>query len=469
MCVLRELRMHTSNSARLRSPWRVAGFSALLLAAVCAALPTIFAGAAEAADESVVVTDSAGPLLTGWNRTLELAKHDPERGALRSVDVTIKATTSGSIQSENISNQDAQIGGTLAAEVAFSSQAPIEGTLQPSIERVETAAPDDGSLDYEGSSGRTWQDLESGQAIWTQSFDSEADLAAFQGDGNVAIDVQARTRTRVAPENSSKVQTFAQVTVTVEYHVRQPSVSGYFWNDANENGTQDQGEPGIPGIVAMLVSNGQVVSSASSGSAGGFRISPVPSGDYELVLGQPLGYKAITGPDNLKVGESGVVVPVTVKSDNVRIDVGFAASSAEGVAPTKRSDATTTTTSAVASSSAAPTSTTSTPAATTTTKASATTALATSTSTTTTQRTATTSTTDQTNATAATATSGPRSGSGTGGADAEVAGASEQAAGTAANGLAATGSAERSLYVASLLLLMVGLGCMIVSANARRS
>lgn len=486
ICVLYESTMRSIGSDRGRNIWRIAGLMAMAMAAICAALPTLLAGAAEAAQESVVVTDSAGPLLTGWNRRLDLALHNPERGTLDSVDITVTALASGSIKAENVTDADAEIGGALAAEVAFGSPGrPISGALEPSIERLDNVASDDGSLDYQGAAGRTWDDLESDPATWTTTIDDPDQLDTFVGQGTFGIDVQARTRTRVVPEGSSRVQTFAAVEVTVEYHVRQPGISGFFWNDTNDNGRQDNGELGIPGVMVMLVSDGEVVSSASSGSAGGFRISPVPAGDYELVLGQPIGYRASSGPEGLRIDEGGVAVPVSVTSENVRIDVGFEAG-VNQIADSGSDTATTSTTAASATStstsSPAASSTTVGPGASTTTSrvAAATTTSTRPASTTTRVRAEVTTTSSAVaGSSAATTTTVTRSSgadtsttqSGGGGTSnvtgPQVAGASEQAAGVDGEALATTGSAQRSLYVASLLLLMVGLGCMIVSRNAR--
>jgi hypothetical protein len=71
-----------------------------------------------------------------------------------------------------------------------------------------------------------------------------------------------------------------------------PAVIGDFvWNDLNENGIQDEGEPGLNGIKVMLYTcDGLLVDSTMSDSGGMYAFDGLEAGDYYLQFFNPFGY-----------------------------------------------------------------------------------------------------------------------------------------------------------------------------------
>ena len=69
------------------------------------------------------------------------------------------------------------------------------------------------------------------------------------------------------------------------------AITGVVYVDTNLNGKQDPGEPGVPGVtVALQHADGTPITTAVTGSDGGY-IFPVPgAGDYLVVETQPAGY-----------------------------------------------------------------------------------------------------------------------------------------------------------------------------------
>nr|WP_255696655.1 SdrD B-like domain-containing protein [Sandaracinobacteroides sayramensis] len=90
---------------------------------------------------------------------------------------------------------------------------------------------------------------------------------------------------------------------------------GTVYVDLDNNGVQDPGEPGIPGVTVELQRpDGTVVQSVTTGPDGRYDFAEIEAGDYVIVEKQPAGYGE--GPENpgnrvpLKVGVDQPVTPV---------------------------------------------------------------------------------------------------------------------------------------------------------------
>lgn len=85
------------------------------------------------------------------------------------------------------------------------------------------------------------------------------------------------------------------------------SLDGYAWNDANNNGIRDAGEPGMSGVpVTLWDSNGNAIASTTTGSDGHYQFNSVASGDYRVTF---------TPPTNFGFGPTNVGGDPTVDSD----------------------------------------------------------------------------------------------------------------------------------------------------------
>lgn len=67
------------------------------------------------------------------------------------------------------------------------------------------------------------------------------------------------------------------------------------WADLDHNGLQDDGEPGVAGVIVQLWQNGLLVAQTNTDGFGRYRFAGLPSGKYSLRVTNPAGY-AITTP-----------------------------------------------------------------------------------------------------------------------------------------------------------------------------
>ena len=100
------------------------------------------------------------------------------------------------------------------------------------------------------------------------------------------------------------------------------SVGNFVWNDLDQDGVQDVGEPGIPGVTVMLSSGATTVTDAN----GSYLFSGLAAGTYTVSLTPPAGYTASptgTGtPATDSNNGAGTSVTLTTGLDDT-IDFGF--------------------------------------------------------------------------------------------------------------------------------------------------
>ncbi len=74
--------------------------------------------------------------------------------------------------------------------------------------------------------------------------------------------------------------------------VLEPIVIGDFvWNDLNDNGIQDPGEPGVPGVIInVLDDEGNIVASDVTDANGNYLIEITEPGEYQVQFIAPLGF-----------------------------------------------------------------------------------------------------------------------------------------------------------------------------------
>lgn len=81
------------------------------------------------------------------------------------------------------------------------------------------------------------------------------------------------------------------------------SIGDYVWNDSNQNGIQDTGENGIPGVtVRLLDNNGNQLETTTTDNSGYYLFDNLPEGTYEVDFIQPTGYTP--SPDNQGVDDT---------------------------------------------------------------------------------------------------------------------------------------------------------------------
>lgn len=108
------------------------------------------------------------------------------------------------------------------------------------------------------------------------------------------------------------------------------SIGDRVWNDLNQDGIQDAGEPGLPGIEVRLSSDGSPIGSAMTDGHGNYGFQGLCPGNYTVEVVTPNGFANAPTLGTTDVGldsdESGVVVSLGLNENNATIDFGLFAS-----------------------------------------------------------------------------------------------------------------------------------------------
>ena len=159
-----------------------------------------------------------------------------------------------------------------------------------------------------------------------------ADLAA----GDYIVDVDAPSGfTLTTPPEPRPVTVAAGDTVTdADFGYRQTvielgTIGDFVWNDLNQNGIQDAGEPGLAGVTVELQdSAGNTLASTSTDADGLYNFANLTAGDYRIEFITPDGFDASPrqqGNDSAIDSDALVsdVVTLTAGENNTTIDAGF--------------------------------------------------------------------------------------------------------------------------------------------------
>ncbi|WP_407354988.1 SdrD B-like domain-containing protein [Methanolobus sp. WCC5] len=69
------------------------------------------------------------------------------------------------------------------------------------------------------------------------------------------------------------------------------AVGNFVWLDGNNNGIQENGESGIPGVIVELYTcSGQLVANTTTDGTGFYEFTGLDAGDYKIVFIKPTGY-----------------------------------------------------------------------------------------------------------------------------------------------------------------------------------
>jgi len=105
------------------------------------------------------------------------------------------------------------------------------------------------------------------------------------------------------------------------------SIGDRVWNDLNNNGVQDAGEPGMSGVPVRLNRNGSLVASTVTDGSGNYSFLGLCPGTYSVEVDAPAGFNpspTFGTPDTaLDSDVSGVTVPLALNEHNPTIDFGF--------------------------------------------------------------------------------------------------------------------------------------------------
>ena len=104
------------------------------------------------------------------------------------------------------------------------------------------------------------------------------------------------------------------------------SVGDFVWNDINQNGIQEAGEPGIVGVTVRLVNatTNAIIATTTTDAAGNYIFNDVPAGNYLVDFVTPAGYTTTTKL-NSNVAASGTdsdVDPATSRTATFALAAG---------------------------------------------------------------------------------------------------------------------------------------------------
>jgi uncharacterized repeat protein (TIGR01451 family) len=126
--------------------------------------------------------------------------------------------------------------------------------------------------------------------------DNNDDGSALTGQGLVSRGITLQPGAE--PVNDG--DTDANSNLTVDFGVFQPASLGDFvWNDGNNNGVQDQGEPGVPGVVATIYATGSTtpIGTITIGPDGNYLFTNLIPGSYYVVFSNLPTNLTFTGQD----------------------------------------------------------------------------------------------------------------------------------------------------------------------------
>ena len=251
---------------------------------------------------------------TDWTATMSVPQFDPSLGTLTAVEITNSDPIKNSIRVENLDTAADTIHVTVTGDLTLSGPGLASLISNLSADQTFNATAFDGSIDFGGTSGHTF-DPQTVNGSNSKTLTDASDLALYTGTGTVDI-TEATHASSMATGSANllvQVNTTAAATVTVIYHyiptnslqpgkytivqtsdppgyldgqdtagnvtpipnsagtdvihvtlgntdltnndfgeIKPATLSGFVYVDANNNGTKDAGETGIAGVTVNL-------------------------------------------------------------------------------------------------------------------------------------------------------------------------------------------------------------------------
>lgn len=193
-------------------------------------------------------------------------------------------------------------GAALASQTTSSGGAYLFTNLPTGTYVVEVATP----TGYRSSTGLQTSATGPYEGVATP----DPDLVAVDADDNgTATDasgtvVRSRAVTLGAFEPTGEPATpghpdateDTRSNATVDFGFFRPmSIGNLVWDDVDDSGTVDSGEPGLPGVPVLLRQGGDVIASTTTDLDGHYLFTLLAAGQYELEVTAPVGYQSSTG------------------------------------------------------------------------------------------------------------------------------------------------------------------------------
>lgn len=191
--------------------------------------PAIQAG--QFCDRAVVeptATDWGTPASIEYPKYVPLRQFDPALGVLNSIVITVRGTLSGQIGVESLDSAPTHTVAILAADLTLCCPigTPLIHTTLAETDEAELAEYD-GTTDFAGPSGISWDDL-GGVEVATHTLTDPASFACYIGTGDALFAAKAEGKsTATGPGNViSSIQTIAGVEVEICYNYAEPGDEG---------------------------------------------------------------------------------------------------------------------------------------------------------------------------------------------------------------------------------------------------
>lgn len=199
-------------------------FSIQFAAAILVAFTAPITAVQAATLTTVKYESSVNVQKTNFNKFVTLLKFDPKLGELQKVFVQLGSEVQGSIQLENLDAEPADVTANLSAEVSLlKPDKSILLTTLPTASIAKSFAADDGTQDFSGLSGATYNNLSNSKTAST-SFTS--DFGLFIGSDTLTLPVTAVAKSSgTGAGNLAQIfQTLAgaKVEVVYEYYIKKP-------------------------------------------------------------------------------------------------------------------------------------------------------------------------------------------------------------------------------------------------------
>lgn len=295
--------------------------------------------------------------ITNWSKGLSLPQFDPALGTLTSVQITSAGTFLSDIAFESKDSGASVISATVSGNLTLNGPGVL--SLLTSIMGANqsfSAGAFDGVIDFAGTSGHDFANgsasgsnsitltdpsvLNSYIGLGSVSFtDSAVATSSASGAGNLITQISTQAGAQVnivytyTPSNYYTVVQTAEPAGFIDGkesangavlpnsintdvipiafvgtssfnnnfgELTPPSLSGYIYFDANNNGAKDPGEQGIAGATVALTGtsdSGPVAIVATTGADGSYSFTNLRPGTYTLKENTPTGY--LDGKDAL--------------------------------------------------------------------------------------------------------------------------------------------------------------------------
>ncbi len=148
--------------------------------------------------------------------------------------------------------------------------------------------------------------------------------------GDDAADSDANAAGQTAPVTLAEDDSNLTIDAGIVFAPELGSIANFVFEDTNENGIQDAGEPGIAGILVQVFDGASLVGTDTTDANGEYLVGNLPAGDYTVQFNLPGGREFTTqdaGADDTVDSDPDAtgrtaVIPLAAGENNIDVDAG---------------------------------------------------------------------------------------------------------------------------------------------------